>query len=45
MTTFRSDWLPRLVALNSMIVTKDSPIFGQVGGMHLMYVNAKGYRF
>ena len=25
-----------------MIVTKDSPIFGQLGGMHLIHVNAKG---
>jgi hypothetical protein len=32
------DWF----AVNSMIVTKDSPIFGQIGGMHLIYVNAKG---
>ena len=32
------DWF----AVNSMIVTKDSPIFGQIGGMHLVYVNAKG---
>lgn len=29
-------------AVNSMIVTKDSPIFGQIGGMHIIYVNAKG---
>ena len=36
-TGFR-DWF----AVNSMIVTKDSPIFGQIGGMHLIYVNAKG---
>src|SRR5271154_7076421 len=28
--------------VNSMIVTKDSPIFGQIGGMHHIYVNAKG---
>jgi Cytochrome P460 len=28
--------------VNSMIVTKDSPIFGQIGGMHIIYVNAKG---
>jgi hypothetical protein len=26
-----------------MIVTKDSPIFGQIGGMHIIYVNAKGW--
>jgi hypothetical protein len=32
------DWF----AVNSMIVTKDSPIFGQIGGMHVIYVNAKG---
>jgi hypothetical protein len=32
------DWF----AVNSMIVTKDSPIFGQLGGMHIIYVNAKG---
>src|SRR5664279_492377 len=28
--------------VNSMIVTKDSPIFGQLGGMHLIHVNTKG---
>jgi hypothetical protein len=32
------DWF----AVNSMIVTKSSPIFGQIGGMHIIYVNAKG---
>ena len=32
------DWY----VVNSMIVTKDSPIFGQIGGMHMIYVNAKG---
>jgi Cytochrome P460 len=32
------DWF----AVNSMIVTKDSPISGQIGGMHIIYVNAKG---
>jgi hypothetical protein len=32
------DWF----AVNSMIVTKDSPSFGQIGGMHIIYVNAKG---
>ena len=32
------DWF----AVNSMIVTKDSPMFGQIGGMHIIYVNAKG---
>jgi hypothetical protein len=36
-TGFR-DWF----AVNSMIVTKDSPIFGQIGGMHVIYVNAEG---
>ena len=29
-------------AVNSMIVAKDSPIFSQIGGMHIIYVNAKG---
>src|SRR5271170_95015 len=28
--------------VNSMIVTKDSPDSGQIGGMHIIYVNAKG---
>jgi hypothetical protein len=28
--------------VNSMVVTKDSPIFGQIGEMHIIYVNAKG---
>ena len=32
------DWF----VVNSMIVTKDSPIFDQIGGMHIIYVNAKG---
>jgi Cytochrome P460 len=32
------DWF----AVNSMIVTKDSPIFGRIGGMHIIYVNATG---
>jgi hypothetical protein len=32
------DWF----VVNSMIVTKDSPIFGQIGGMHIIYINAKG---
>jgi hypothetical protein len=27
--------------VNSMIVTKDSPISAQIGGMHIIYVNAK----
>jgi hypothetical protein len=36
-TGFR-DWF----VVNSMIVTKDSPISGQIGGMHIIYVNAKG---
>jgi hypothetical protein len=37
-THFR-DWF----VVNSMIVTKDSPISGQIGGMHIIYVNAKGF--
>src|ERR1700691_6789041 len=28
--------------VNSMIVTKDSPISAQIGGMHIIYVNAEG---
>jgi len=36
-TGFR-DWF----VVNSMIVTKDSPISAQIGGMHIIYVNAKG---
>ena len=32
------DWF----VVNSMIITKDSPIFDQLGGMHIIYVNAKG---
>jgi len=32
------DWF----VVNSMIVTKDSPMFGQIGGMHIIYVNRKG---
>lgn len=32
------DWF----VVNSMIVTKDSPMFGQIGGVHIIYVNAKG---
>jgi hypothetical protein len=32
------DWF----VVNSMIVTKDSPISSQIGGMHIIYVNAKG---
>jgi cytochrome P460 len=36
-TGFR-DWF----VVNSMIVTKDSPISGQIGGMHIIYVNATG---
>jgi hypothetical protein len=32
------DWF----VVNSMIVTKDSPISGQIGGMHIIYVNAMG---
>jgi hypothetical protein len=29
-------------AVNSMIVTKDSMMFDQIGGMHIVYINAKG---
>ena len=29
-------------AVNSMVVAKDSPVFSQIGGMHVIYVNAKG---
>jgi hypothetical protein len=29
-------------AVNSMIVTKDSPMSAQIGGLHIIYVNAKG---
>ncbi|HXO87820.1 MAG TPA: cytochrome P460 family protein [Candidatus Acidoferrales bacterium] len=36
-TNFR-DWF----VVNSMIVTKDSPISAQIGGLHIIYVNAKG---
>jgi len=36
-TGFR-DWF----VVNSMVVTKDSPISDQIGGMHIIYVNAKG---
>src|ERR1700689_3737417 len=32
------DWF----AVNSMIVTKDRMMFDQIGGMHIVYVNAKG---
>lgn len=32
------DWFE----VNSMIVTQDSPIFGQLGGMHLIHVNVQG---
>lgn len=32
------DWF----AVNSMIVTKDSAMFSQIGGMHIVYVNATG---
>jgi hypothetical protein len=32
------DWF----VVNSMIVTKDSPMSAQIGGMHIIYVNAKG---
>jgi hypothetical protein len=33
------DWF----VVNSMVVTKDSPISAQIGGMHIIYVNAKGF--
>lgn len=36
-TGFR-DWF----AVNSMIVDKDSPLSAQIGGLHIVYVNAKG---
>lgn len=32
------DWF----VVNSMIVTKDSQMFGQIEGLHIIYVNAKG---
>jgi hypothetical protein len=32
------DWF----VVNSMIVTKDSPMSAQIGGLHIIYVNAKG---
>lgn len=32
------DWF----VVNSMIVTKDSPLSAQIGGLHIIYVNAKG---
>jgi hypothetical protein len=32
------DWF----VVNSMIVTKDSAMFDQIGGMHIIYVNATG---
>ena len=32
------DWF----VVNSMIVTKDSPISAQIGGLHIIYVNATG---
>jgi hypothetical protein len=32
------DWF----VVNSMTATKDSPVFGNVDGMHLIHVNAKG---
>jgi hypothetical protein len=37
-TGFRS-WF----VVNSMIVGKNSPSFSQIGGMHIIYVNAKGF--
>ena len=36
-TGFR-DWF----VVNSMIVTKDSPLSAQIGGLHVINVNAKG---
>ena len=36
-TGFR-DWF----VVNSMTATKDSPVFGHVDGLHIIYVNAKG---
>ncbi len=36
-TGFR-DWF----VVNSMIVTKDSPMSAQIGGMHIIYLNAEG---
>jgi hypothetical protein len=36
-TTFH-DWF----VVNSMIITKDSPAAAQIGGMHIIYVNATG---
>ena len=32
------DWF----VVNSMTATKDSPVFGHVDGLHIIYVNAKG---
>jgi hypothetical protein len=32
------DWF----AVNSLLVTKDSPLSAQIGGLHIIYVNAKG---
>lgn len=29
-------------AVNTLIVTKDSPLFAQIPGMHMIYMNAKG---
>ena len=29
--------------VNSMIVTKDSPLFGTIGGLHHIYVNSVGF--
>src|SRR6266446_5093023 len=28
--------------VNSMIVTKDSPVFGAIGGLHHIYINSVG---
>jgi hypothetical protein len=36
-TGFR-DWF----VVNSMVITKDSPLSAQIGGLHIIYVNAKG---
>jgi Cytochrome P460 len=30
--------------VNTAIVTKDSPVFGDIGGMHNVYVNASGLK-
>ncbi|HXX47521.1 MAG TPA: cytochrome P460 family protein [Myxococcota bacterium] len=33
----------RWYLVNSMVVTKDSPLFAQIGGLHLVYVNSVGF--